>query len=60
VSFNRISGNRDGNKTECPGNALYAQLPRLRRAVESGPTPLPPATPRDLVARSGPGNVALN
>jgi N-acetylmuramoyl-L-alanine amidase len=60
VSFNRISGHRDGNKTECPGNALYAQLPRLRRAVESGGDTTPPATPRDLVARSGPGNVALN
>jgi len=27
----RISGHRDGDKTECPGGALYAQLPDLRR-----------------------------
>ena len=34
VEFNRISGHRNGNHTECPGDGLYAQLPRLRRAVE--------------------------
>ena len=27
----RISGHRDGDRTECPGDALYAQLPELRR-----------------------------
>ena len=31
VNFNRISGHRDGDTTSCPGNALYAQLPELRR-----------------------------
>jgi hypothetical protein len=31
VSFQRISGHRDGDSTECPGNAAYAQLPELRR-----------------------------
>jgi N-acetylmuramoyl-L-alanine amidase len=31
VAMQRISGHRDGDKTECPGNALYAQLPELRR-----------------------------
>jgi hypothetical protein len=31
VAMQRISGHRDGDKTECPGNALYAQLPALRR-----------------------------
>ncbi len=31
VTFNRISGHRDGDQTECPGTALYAQLPELRR-----------------------------
>ena len=30
VTMNRISGHRDGNNTECPGNALYAQLPEIR------------------------------
>ena len=45
VVLNRISGHRDGDKTECPGNALYAQIPEIRtRASEAqralgGPKP---------------------
>ncbi|HEV8152847.1 MAG TPA: N-acetylmuramoyl-L-alanine amidase, partial [Solirubrobacteraceae bacterium] len=31
VNFNRVSGHRDGDTTSCPGNALYAQLPEVRR-----------------------------
>ena len=31
VTLQRISGHRDGDTTACPGNALYAQLPELRR-----------------------------
>jgi hypothetical protein len=31
VAMQRISGHRDGDSTECPGNALYGQLPVLRR-----------------------------
>jgi hypothetical protein len=30
VALQRISGHRDGDKTDCPGNVLYAQLPELR------------------------------
>ncbi|MEV8534289.1 N-acetylmuramoyl-L-alanine amidase [Streptomyces sp. NPDC051211] len=30
VSFQRISGHRDGFATECPGTALYGQLPLIR------------------------------
>jgi hypothetical protein len=30
VKFPRISGHRDGDASECPGDALYAQLPDLR------------------------------
>jgi len=30
VTFQRISGHRDGCSTACPGNALYAQLPEVR------------------------------
>ncbi|MCW2954190.1 MAG: N-acetylmuramoyl-L-alanine amidase family 2, partial [Conexibacter sp.] len=30
VRLQRISGHRDGDDTDCPGDALYAQLPRLR------------------------------
>ena len=39
VAFNRICGHRDGNGTSCPGNALYAQLPEVRRraAALAGP-----------------------
>jgi hypothetical protein len=35
VTMDRVSGHRDGDSTECPGNALYAQLPDLRRRVGS-------------------------
>ncbi|HYF26750.1 MAG TPA: peptidoglycan recognition protein [Baekduia sp.] len=31
VTLERISGHRDGDSTSCPGNALYAQLPEIRR-----------------------------
>src|SRR4051794_39823226 len=30
VTFHRIAGHRDGDKTDCPGTALYGQLPALR------------------------------
>jgi len=42
VRFQRISGHRDADLTDCPGNALYALLPQVRRAVAAL---LPP--PRD-------------
>jgi N-acetylmuramoyl-L-alanine amidase len=37
VSLDRISGHRDGDATSCPGDGLYAQLPRLRQMVVPGP-----------------------
>jgi N-acetylmuramoyl-L-alanine amidase len=39
VALERVSGHRDGNATECPGDQLYAQLPdlRVRAAQYSGP-----------------------
>jgi hypothetical protein len=39
VTFERVSGHRDGNATSCPGELLYAQLPALRtRAAQyAGP-----------------------
>jgi N-acetylmuramoyl-L-alanine amidase len=45
VTMQRISGHRDGCSTECPGNALYAQLPdiRTRSAAHAGPIPTVPA-----------------
>jgi len=33
VTFERISGHRDGNSTACPGDKLYAQLADLRTAA---------------------------
>jgi hypothetical protein len=35
VSFERVSGHRDADKTSCPGTVLYGQLPDLRRMVGS-------------------------
>ncbi|GAB7039550.1 N-acetylmuramoyl-L-alanine amidase [Catenuloplanes niger JCM 9533] len=31
VIFHRVSAHRDGVLTECPGNALYRQIPEVRR-----------------------------
>jgi hypothetical protein len=45
VTFQRISGHRDGDSTECPGNALYAQLPALRtRTAAIAPSATPAVT----------------
>jgi hypothetical protein len=33
VSLRRIAGHRDADSTDCPGNALYGELPSLRRSV---------------------------
>jgi len=42
VRLQRVSGHRDTGATECPGGALYAQLPELRRLV-AGAQPAPGA-----------------
>jgi len=49
VTLNRISGHRDGNNTSCPGSALYAQLPELRRRVGNVQ---PPAATTDGVGQT--------
>jgi hypothetical protein len=43
ATMERISGHRDGCSTECPGNALYAQLPEIRSgaAARAGSIPVP-------------------
>ena len=43
VTFDRISGHRDGGASSCPGHALYAQLPTLRTMAEQrgGGLPIP-------------------
>lgn len=35
VSLPRISGHRDGDLTDCPGSALYSNLPAIRARVSS-------------------------
>ena len=58
VTFQRISGHRDGGRTSCPGGALYAQLPELRSLVEervgqfAAPAPPPDAGAVTLTAAS--------
>ena len=40
VRLKRVSGHRDTGATSCPGDALYAQLPELRRLVaDAQPAP---------------------
>jgi hypothetical protein len=45
VTFQRIAGHRDADATECPGGALFAQLPQIReRAAALAPQfPFAPA-----------------
>ena len=33
VLFNHVSGHRDANYTDCPGDLLYGQLPNIRKAA---------------------------
>jgi hypothetical protein len=40
VPFFRISGHRDAGQTECPGNALYAQIPAIRAIAGAAPVGL--------------------
>jgi hypothetical protein len=40
VTFERISGHRDGNATTCPGNLLYGQLADLRARAAGYAAPL--------------------
>ena len=41
VTVDRVIGHRDTNKTECPGESLYAQLTELRRLVgDLSPSPV--------------------
>lgn len=35
VSLPRVAGHRDGDLTDCPGNALYARLPALRSRISA-------------------------
>lgn len=50
VTFEHISGHRDGGLTACPGAALYAQLPELRALAADAPAGVPDATPTNTVS----------
>ncbi len=61
VTFERVSGHRDGDKTACPGSALYAQLPEIRRRAltHDYPVALPPeATIEQLTVAAAATQVA--
>jgi hypothetical protein len=51
VTFQRISGHRDGVNTECPGDVLYNLLPAIRNAATA---------PTGLVLNAPTGGVASN
>ncbi|HEX8156045.1 MAG TPA: N-acetylmuramoyl-L-alanine amidase [Solirubrobacteraceae bacterium] len=44
VTFERISGHRDADKTACPGDALFAQLPEIRTRAAALVQAIAPAT----------------
>jgi hypothetical protein len=46
VTFQRISGHRDGNATSCPGTLLYGQLPDLRLRAARYASPIAGVTVR--------------
>jgi hypothetical protein len=53
VLLPRVAGHRDGDQTDCPGDALYHRLPEVRRhvnAIVGTPARLSVATPRLTVA----------
>ncbi len=37
VSLPRIAGHRDADSTDCPGDALYGELPALRQRIPASP-----------------------
>jgi len=60
VTLQRISGHRDGDKTSCPGSALYAQLPELRRraAARDYPVAVTPETTSQITINAASTQVA--
>jgi N-acetylmuramoyl-L-alanine amidase len=60
VVFQRISGHRDGDATECPGDALYAQLPELRRRTAAiAPAVTAPVAGPAALAMAPPAKAAV-
>jgi N-acetylmuramoyl-L-alanine amidase len=54
VSLARIAGHRDGDTTDCPGDALYGELPGIRRGVQA----LAPQPTRATLALNAPPSTA--
>ena len=51
VTFERISGHRDADRTACPGDALFVQLPEIRRqAAALAPALAVPASASVVIA----------
>jgi hypothetical protein len=60
VTFERIAGHRDGDRTTCPGDALFAQLPQIRRrAEELAPQFAPPAPAATLTLAAADATLAF-
>src|SRR5262249_30726978 len=55
VSLRRISGHRDADSTECPGNVLYGELPAIRGRVQPLRAAAVRATPALVPAAPAPG-----
>ncbi|MFD7497628.1 peptidoglycan recognition protein [Streptomyces sp. NPDC059832] len=55
AEFDAISGHRDGFATNCPGDALLARLPAIRK-LAAGLQGRPPRTPSGAPLTTSPGN----
>jgi len=60
VTIDRISGHRDGDQTDCPGAALYAQLPQLRTRAQGFSGAVSAVTLRAPAAQRGDRPIALS
>ena len=56
VALPRVSGHRDADSTDCPGNALYGELPAIRGAVHKL-APRPSVLTLALVAAHAEGQI---
>lgn len=52
VSLPRVAGHRDGDSTDCPGNAFYARLPAIRPRIAALA-----GAPAELTLRARPGGL---
>jgi hypothetical protein len=59
ITFQRVSGHRDGDATSCPGNALYRQLGDLRQRASGYAGPLNGITVTTSAYQRGARPVAL-